>query len=276
MSNHKQKKHHNPRQLQKEREPAQPQTKDSSWELMQEWYHGQVGAEGHYYHQQVILPNVLRLIKHARKVLDIGCGQGILARKLPKSVDYLGIDLSPSLIAKAIQLQPWRKGRFILQDAAQPFSLKEQDFSHSVMILSLQNMIDPKAVLSNIQHHLEPQGALLIVINHPCFRIPRQSGWHIDSAKKLQSRRIDRYMSSLEIPIQTHPSHGSDSSVSLTFHHPLSFYAQILMESGFDIESLEEWCSDKTSTGANARMENRARKEFPLFLAILARKKSVI
>ncbi len=252
------------------------QTKDSSWEPVQEWYQGHVGEEGHYYHQHIILPNVLRFLKQARKVLDIGCGQGVLARKLPKPMGYLGIDLSPSLIAKAKQLQPERKERFLLQDACQSFSLNERDFSHSVLILSLQNMLQPKIALTNIQHHLEARGTLLIVLNHPCFRIPRQSGWQIDPEKKLQSRRIDRYMSSLEIPIMAHPSQGDQSSSSLTFHHPLAFYSQILMETGFVIESLEEWCSDKTSHGANARMENRARKEFPLFLVINARKKSDI
>jgi len=35
---------------------------------------------------------------------------------------------------------------------------------------------------------------------------------------------------------------------------------------------MEEWISDKKSTGAKARMENRSREEFPLFLALLAQK----
>ena len=36
----------------------------------------------------------------------------------------------------------------------------------------------------------------------------------------------------------------------------------------------EEWISDKRSMGKRAGMENRAREEFPLFLAILAKKSS--
>jgi SAM-dependent methyltransferase len=250
--------------------------KNSSWESMHEWYHGQVGSEGHYYHQQIILPNVLRLLGKPRKVLDIGCGQGILARKLPKSTAYLGIDLSSSLIENAKQLQPAKKDHFAILDACQPFSLKEKAFSHSTLILSLQNMPHPRIVLQNAHDHLEEKGVLLIVLNHPCFRIPRQSGWIVDTSKKLQSRRTDCYMSPLEIPIQTHPSKGDQSSASLSFHYPLSFYAQTLGDAGFVIETIEEWCSDKASTGANARMENRARKEFPLFLTLLARKKPTL
>jgi len=36
------------------------------------------------------------------------------------------------------------------------------------------------------------------------------------------------------------------------------------------ISDLEEWTSDKVSAGKSARAENRARSEFPLFLAIKA------
>jgi hypothetical protein len=34
------------------------------------------------------------------------------------------------------------------------------------------------------------------------------------------------------------------------------------------VELIEEWYSDKTSEGSQAKRENRARTEFPLFLAI--------
>jgi hypothetical protein len=127
---------------------------------------------------------------------------------------------------------------------------------------------DPEMAFKNAYSHLAPQGKLLIVMNHPCFRIPRQSSWGIDEAKKLQYRRIDLYMSSLKIPIQTNPGREPSSS-TVSFHHPLSFYFQSLAKAGFMIETAQEWISDKKSTGAKASMENRSRKEFPLFLALL-------
>jgi hypothetical protein len=39
------------------------------------------------------------------------------------------------------------------------------------------------------------------------------------------------------------------------------------------IEKIEEWVSDKKSTGPMAKMEDRARDEIPMFMAILATKK---
>ena len=78
----------------------------SSWEGSHKWYNKIVSEEGHYYHQKVILPALLKLIdlKKTKSLLDLGCGQGVLARALPKTIEYTGIDLSPSLIKSAENL----------------------------------------------------------------------------------------------------------------------------------------------------------------------------
>lgn len=242
----------------------------TSWETSSSWYDKIVGEKGHYYHQHVIIPGALKLLqmKPGSRLLDLACGQGVLARNLPSGVEYVGVDASPSLIQEAKK----KSGhRFIVGDASQP--LNEGKFSHASIILALQNIEDGKAVLNNASASLEPGGKCLVVLNHPCFRIPRQSSWGVDDAKKLQYRRIDRYLTPLKIPIQTHPG-KQESEETWTFHHPLSTYAKWMAESGLAIETIEEWVSDKKSTGANARMENRSREEFPLFLAILSRKLS--
>ena len=38
---------------------------------------------------------------HPKSLLDFGCGPGVLAKHLPSSWDYWGIDLSPSMIENA-------------------------------------------------------------------------------------------------------------------------------------------------------------------------------
>jgi ubiquinone/menaquinone biosynthesis C-methylase UbiE len=248
------------------------QNKDS-WEKAHHWYDRIVGEKGHYYHEQVIIPNVLRLLNltPATALLDIGCGQGILARHLPDQVHYMGIDIAPSLIRAAKKYcRATQQHRFLVADAAQSLPLQNQ-FSHAAIILTLQNIAQPLAVLKNIYPHLKSQGQLIIVLNHPYFRIPRQTHWEIDREKKIQYRRVDRYLSALKIPIQMHPG-KKESSTTTSYHFPLSTYSQWLKEAGFVIEWIEEWCSDKTSTGGAAAMENRSRQEFPLFLALVCRK----
>ncbi len=248
----------------------------TSWESAESWYDRCVGEKGHYYHQSVILPSLLRLLNLSARstgsFLDLGCGQGVLARHLPEQIDYVGIDSSASLIRDAAKQTKAKNCQFLTKDVTQPLALKKTDFDWAAFILCLQNMQDAKSALAQAGLHVKQNGLLLIVLNHPCFRIPRQSAWGVDEQAHLQYRRMNMYMSSLKIPIQTHPGRGEKSSTTYSFHYPLSSYIQWIAEAGFSVEGMEEWCSDKQSEGGKARMENRARKEFPLFLALLCRK----
>jgi hypothetical protein len=156
-------------------------------------------------------------------------------------------------------------------DVTEPFTAPVT-FTHAAIILALQNIKEPQKAIANAAKHLTANGSLVIVLNHPAFRIPRQSSWGIDEQNKLQYRRINRYMSPLEIPITMHPG-DTDSGVTWSYHLPISAYTEMLSREGFFIQRLEEWMSDKKSVGSAGKMENRARDEFPLFLAIKAVKK---
>lgn len=248
--------------------------KNTSWDSVGNWYNGIVGNEGHYYHRKLILPGVIRLLgltEHADgSLLDLACGQGVLARHLPEKLLYTGVDLSPSLIKAAKQATVNKAHEFTVGDVSKALSLQKKDFTYASLILALQNIEHGEKVIENARRHLQPKGKFVIILNHPCFRIPRQSSWEVDSAKKIQYRRIDRYFGDMKIPIQMHPGKGSSSQSTWTFHHPLSTYSQWLYNAGFQIAKIEEWCSDKTSSGKQATMENRSREEIPLFMAILA------
>jgi SAM-dependent methyltransferase len=178
--------------------------------------------------------------------------------------------LAPALVESAKRQDRNPRHRYLVGDATKPLPLEESRFSHAAVVLALQNMDPGSAAVANAARHLRPGGRLAIVLNHPCFRIPRQSSWEIDPRNKLQFRRVNRYLAPLKIPIRTNPSAGERSPVTLTFHHPLSDYSRWLAEARMSIELIEEWASDKTSEGKAARMENLSRSEFPLFLTILA------
>lgn len=246
----------------------------SSWEPIGNWYNGLVGSEGHYYHRQIILPGVLRLLSLEEKLhgslLDLACGQGVLARHLPDALQYTGVDISPSLIKAAKQASANKEHEFLVADISKKLPLQKSDYSCVTILLALQNIEEGEKVVENAKRHLSQKGKFVIVLNHPCFRIPRQSSWGVDAAKKIQYRRIDRYYGDMKIPIQMHPSKGASSPSTWTFHHPLSIYSQWLFNAGFQIAKIEEWCSDRASIGKQAAMENRSREEFPLFMAILA------
>jgi SAM-dependent methyltransferase len=242
--------------------------KSTSWEKVSGWYDEIVGKEGHYFHKALIWPKLLPLLElknhPAPYLLDLGCGNGVFLEQLPQNTSYLGVDLSKSLIQQAKK----RNGAdFLVADACKP--LKKSGFTHAVSILALQNMENPFLAIQNVANSLEKEGVFVMVLNHPCFRIPRQTHWGVDEKQKIQYRRIDRYLSPLQIPIDPHPS-KKEQKPTWSFHFPLEFFVKSLSKCGMSIVDLEEWTSPKKSTGSTAKMENRARDEIPLFLTIKA------
>lgn len=245
--------------------------KDTSWNKVATWYDKSVGQDGHYYHEHIVIPGVLRLLdlKNEDTLLDLACGQGILSRKIKTIKKYLGLDLSKELIKSAKEHNRQANHEFMVCDLSKLLQPRTEKFDKATIILALQNIEFADNVIKNAANYLKKGARLVIVLNHPCFRIPRQSSWQTDEKNKQQQRVINRYLSPLKIPIDMSPSE-KNKKITWSFHHSLQNYSQMLYENGFLIEKIEEWSSDKESVGKAARMENRARNEFPLFMAISA------
>lgn len=252
----------------------QRKQKNTSWNKVATWYNKVVGNEGHYYHEHVVIPGVLKLLnlKNSDTLVDLACGQGILSRKIPSIQKYLGLDLAKELIKEAKERNRNANYDFMVCDLSKILREREEKFDKATIILALQNIEQAENVIKNAATYLKKDGQLLIILNHPCFRIPRQSGWTIDEKSKQQQRFINRYLSALKIPIDIHPGEKSqEKNLTWSFHHSLQDYSSMLAQNGFSIERIEEWASDKESVGKAAKMENRARAEIPLFMAISAK-----
>lgn len=244
---------------------------NTSWQKVAPWYKKIVGDSGHFYHREVILPNVLRLLnlKPGEKLIDLGCGQGVLARAISPDIEYAGFDVSSEMIKTAIDLDKNLKHRYTTIDATH--TILNQRADKIAIILALQNMKKPFAVIRNCKEMLNLNGKLVIVLNHPAFRIPKHGDWKEIDGK--QFRIIDNYMSPLEIPIESSPYDKKNNELSFSYHYPLSFYSELLFDNGFVIEKIEEWVSPKKSTGSKAEIEDKVRAEIPLFMAIVAGKR---
>lgn len=249
-------------------------TKDTSWQKVSTWYNDLVGTKGQYFHKQIIIPNVIKILNITQKdkILDLGCGQGILERSIPSNIDYVGIDLSVDLISSAKRSSTSKQHRFLVRDITKDLQITEDIFSKATIILALQNVQDYTKVFQNVSKHITQNGLFVIVINHPYFRIPKKTAWEIDKKYKIQYRRVDEYMSSSKIGIDMTPG-GKKRTFTWSFHEPLQNYANALKKNGFVIEDIEEWVSDKKSEkGPAAQMENKARNEIPMFMCIVSRK----
>lgn len=247
---------------------------DSSWESVAKWYNNLIFKQTSYYHEKIIIPRITKKLENnpSPRILDLGCGNGVLERKINKNHQYLGIDGSKTLINFAEKYKKSNKHLFKCADITEDLKIQSQHFTHVIMILSLQNVENFDKVFENSSKALVSGGKFIIVINHPYFRIPRQTMWGIDPNKKLQYRRVDLYMSPLKIPVEIYTSQ-KQKSITWSYHSPLCLYTEALYKHNFLIEHIEEWISDRHSVGKNSKMENRARKEFPMFMCINCIKK---
>jgi SAM-dependent methyltransferase len=231
----------------------------------------------HNYQQTLVFPGALKLLtpQVGRTYLDIACGEGSFAEMLVKNgARAVGFDAAAALVERA-RRRGLASAEFLVGDARRfPDAVRSRRFDGAVCILAIQNISDMKAVFGAAAGVLEAGAPFIIVTNHPAFRIPRQSEWGWDETKKLSFRRLDRYLTPLDIPILMNPGGRGRPVTTTTHHRPIGAYVAALAEAGFVIDAMEEWVSDRESdSGARARAENRARAEFPLFLAIRARKK---
>jgi hypothetical protein len=143
-------------------------------------------------------------------------------------------------------------------------------FDAAACVLAVQNVHPIGPVFEGVARLLRGRGRLVIVMMHPCFRGPKETSWGWDDARKVQYRRVDRYLVPRKAPIVAHPGR-KHSPYTWTFHKPIEAYAKALRNAGLLIDAIEEWPSHKSSdSGPRARAENVARAEIPLFMAIRA------
>ena len=241
---------------------------NTSWGEEADWYDEMVEADDSY-QSKVILPNLLRMmnIKKGETVLDIACGQGFFSRAFEAAgAKVIGTDIGEELILRAREKSSSVSYHVGSADAL-PF-VKTGTIDKAVIVLALQNIENLKGALAEASRALNSHGELSIVLNHPAFRIPKASSWEFDEKESVLFRRLDSYMSDSRVGIEMHP--GADTkSETISFHRPLQTYFKMLGKHGFAVTRLEEWISHKESqAGPRQSSENRARKEFPLFLAL--------
>lgn len=245
---------------------------DTSWDDLADWYDGWAGA-GSAHHRTLAIPAVMDLLRLGRgeHLLDLGCGPAPLAPFAARAgARYTGVDLSPRMIAHARE-RHGRSNRFLVADALDLATSKELTggtFDAAVFLLSLQNMEPLEPALASAAWALRSGGRLVLLLTHPCFRIPRQSGWGWDAGRKLRYRRVDRYLTPVSIPLRP-PSSGRGAPVP-SFHRPLAAYFNGLAACGLALDELRELA--RAAPRGTPPAEARAEAEFPLFLALRARK----
>src|SRR5688572_10414821 len=244
----------------------------TDWSNVADWYDQLVGEEGSEFHREVVFPNTLRLLalQPGDPVLDVACGQGAFCRVLhERGAKVTGVDAATPLIKLARERSDVSI-KYFVADAKRLDFLPPAHFAAASCILAIQNIDDVAPVFTGVARALLPGGRFVCVMMHPAFRGPKFTSWGWDEEKKVQYRRVDRYLLPRKEPIFTHPGKKS-GEYTWTFHRPLQSYVKALRAANLLVDAIEEWPSHKQSTsGPRAAAENTARKEIPMFLAIRA------
>lgn len=249
-----------------------------SWDPIADWYTGWVGAQGSEHHREVAIPTLMRLLqpRKGEKILDVGCGPGVLAPYVSRAgAHYTGVDASSKLIAFA-RKHHGAIGRFILGDATDSklvTRLGRVEFDAATFLLSIQDIDPLDSVLRNAATTLRWGGRIVILMTHPCFRVPRQSGWGWDDKRRIRYRRIDHYLTPLDVPMKQYGKGNSQATRS--YHRPIQEYVDGLVDAGLLIDCIQEIPTHRTDPpGRYSRAERRANREIPLFLGLRAVKRS--
>jgi ubiquinone/menaquinone biosynthesis C-methylase UbiE len=246
---------------------------DTSWNKVSAWYN-ELLKDDDTYQSKVIAPNLLRMlgVVKGETVYDLACGQGYFAAMFAKSgAEVIASDLSKNLIEQAkknitgvaFHVAPAHKAQF----------LKNESVDAVVVVLAIQNIENVAEVFTECARVLKKSGRMILVLNHPAFRVPQGSDWYFKDG--VQYRIVGKYLSESKISIDMTPGERDPKRKikTFTFHRSLQYYMKLLSKNGFAITRLEEWISHKASQkGPRQLPEDIARKEIPMFMCVEVRK----
>jgi SAM-dependent methyltransferase len=205
------------------------------WETNASWWIEQFteGADPEY--EEQILPLAADHLAGARRVLDVGCGDGQVAR-LARQVGaevVAGIDPTWNQISVAAA----RGGgpAYARADAAAlPFV--DGSFDTVVACLVFEHIRRVDEALAEVARVLQAGGAFLFFLNHPLLQTP-DSGWIDDQVldPPEQYWRIGPYL------VEDESVEEVEKGVFIPFiHRPLSRYVNGLADLGLYVERMVE------------------------------------
>jgi SAM-dependent methyltransferase len=206
---------------------------DQLWEDHAGWWQAGFteGADPEY--EEQILPLADLHLKGATSILDVGTGEGQLARRaVNDEVDrVVGIDPTWAQLTTA---RARAGGPAYARAAAAQLPFAARAFDAVVACLVFEHIVDVDEAIAEVGRVLQPGGRFLFFLNHPLLQTPN-SGWIDDTILEEQYWRIGPYLTEDEAIEEV------EKDVFIPFiHRPLSRYVNAMADSGLLVVRMEE------------------------------------
>jgi len=190
------------------------------------------GADPEYVEQ--IIPLAVEELAGRHKVLDLGCGDGQIARALAaQGSDVLGVD--PTQLHIDVAIERGGGPRYLLGGATK-IPADDETFDAVVACLVFEHIDQMDEAMTEVARVLKPNGQFSFFLNHPLLQTPG-SGWiddHIIDPPE-QYWRIGPYL------VETESIEEVEKDVYIRFiHRPLSRYVNALLANGMSLERMVE------------------------------------
>ncbi len=236
----------------------------SLWETHAGWWQDAFteGADAEYTEQ--IVPLVAQHLAGATSVLDVGTGEGQLARVAAGAgARVVGVDPSWGQLTEAA-----RRGGGPVYLRAEAVSLPFSDgaFDAALACLVFEHIEGVDAAIAEVGRVLRPGGRFLFFLNHPLLQVPG-SGWIDDHILGEQYWRVGSYLR------EDTSDEEVEKDVVIPFvHRPLSRYINAMATAGLLVRRMEE---PPPPPGFLERAaEYRAAATIPRLLFLLAEKQT--
>jgi SAM-dependent methyltransferase len=203
------------------------------WETHAGWWQREFTAGADPEYEEQILPLVDRHLSDAGVVLDVGCGEGQVARRAMArgATTVIGVDPTGAQLAVA---RARGGGPRYVRGEAEALPCRDDTVDSVVVCLVLEHVDPFEPAVAEIARVLRPDGRLVLFLNHPLLQTP-QSGFVIDHDLGEEYWRIGPYLPDDRALEEVAPG------VDLPFlHRPLYRYVNCLAEHGLLIEHMDE------------------------------------
>jgi SAM-dependent methyltransferase len=166
-------------------------TTGDPWERHAGWWQEKFtgGVDPEY--EEQLLPLVDEHLAGATRVLDLGCGEGQVARRIAAlGVEVVGIDPTAAQLTTA---RVRGGGPVYARAGAEAMPLRAGSFDAVVSCLVFEHLDPFEPAVAETARVLAPGGRFVLFLNHPLLQAPG-SGWVIDHILDEQYWRVGPYL----------------------------------------------------------------------------------